>query len=294
MKKCLLFLNLFISLTLTANAENTFQYYPETKIITFLQSSALEKLNFIQKQNIAVYKFETGGAPASDSASENFLTLIPDVDRSRFTRFKDLFDTSVLGVFFSRHNSAYGVSEDTLLLSSEADMWTLAHELSHALIDKHRHRNGVVLEELSFSKLADAKEDYEESMRMYHNLGKFPDDAYALRVFESIKVWTTMQVELLYAFELEEVKIERALGNMYRIDSALGLSKATYDRSAWYIDSNCSTAIQKMNLTKDVLDYFKSLVSQEMKQKNYAAIEEHSVFLSENQNTILSYCRFAP
>lgn len=292
MKKLLILSLLLIhSVSALAISNADTNYYPQNEIKNFLQLSSKEKFQFIKNYDIEMFKYDTGGMPAQDSSAQEFLTNVPFVDKSRFTQFKDIFDTSVLGVFFSKHNSAYGVEKDTLLLSIEADTWTIAHELSHGLIDKNRHKDKVVKEELSFQMLADAMEDYEESMRTYRNLGFFPSERNVKLAFESIKVWTTMQVELLYAFELEEVKIERALRKMYESQKSLELNKETYDRSNWYIGKNCHSAIMKIDHAKEVLDYYRSLISAESTEKYKESILAHDKYLSTHQQTIHNFCR---
>lgn len=265
-------------------------FYPQKDIESFLKLNSNQMRNYVLSLDIELYKFETGGPPDSDIVASDFLAQVPLVKKSDFNRFKDLFSGDVLGVFFSRHNSYYNVKKDTMLLSSEADTWTLAHELSHALIDQNRHKNGVVLEEKSFTDLANAKEDYEEAMSMYRNFGRFLSPERAQAAFISTKVWTKILIELLYAFELEEVKIERALRAMHESNPSGALRKYSYDRSPWYSQRNCQSAVTKSQYAKEVIEYFESILDSESKKLIDQDVQEYKKFVTYEASAIAEYC----
>ena len=232
-KVCLMLVFLHVS----AFAQS--DYYPQDEIENFLQLGPKDMINFIRTQEIDLFKFETDAMADSEKESQDFLRDLRLVNKNDFNHISDLFDGGTLGVFFSHHNSYYRVKKDTLILSSEADMWTIAHEVSHALIDKNRHRNKIVREDHSFELLSNAKDDYEEAMSMYKTFGKFLSTARAEETFETIKIWTTLTTELLYTYELEEVKIERALRNLFENKRSHKLIKSSYERSPLYSKSNC-------------------------------------------------------
>lgn len=287
MKFCIILI--LLNLSLAVNAQDSF--YPKKDIENFLILNPEKMHNFVNGLDIEIYKFETDGTPDDSILVTEFLHDIPLVNKKKFSKFKDLFDGNTLGVFFSRHNSYYDLTKDTLLLSSEADMWTIAHELSHALIDKERHRHGVVVEELSFSMLDNAKEDYEELMNMYRNFGVFLNDHYLERAFDSIEVWTKLTIELLDVYELEEVKIERALRGMYESNKHKALSKSSYDRSPWYSKRNCQVAIDKSQNAQDVVEYFESILDKDSRVFIQEKLDKHKSYLKSAVVRIGNFCR---
>ena len=283
MNKFLLILSCLFFSTYT-HAEYHFSYYPQKQITEFLLQSPAEKLDTIKKADIEIFKYFTKGEPTKDVEASQLLELISVVPDDQFRQFRSSMKTDVLGMFLSHKIPEYEVIKDTLLLSHEADTWTLAHELSHALIDQQRPNT------LNFSRLADAKEDYEESMRSFRMNGKFISDTQVRSTFEAIKTWTRMQIDILYIFELEEVKIERALGELYLHNPLMRLNKETYDRSGWYIKRNCDLAVNKAKMTKDVMEYFETLVPDHLVSEMKPQLDTLSDYLKSNYDQISSYC----
>jgi Zn-dependent peptidase ImmA (M78 family) len=75
--------------------------------------------------------------------------------------FQNFFTDGTKGPYVTPHNSNLGVMGGALLICSEASFWTVAHELSHALIDLKRDHHD---ESFLLGNLSNAKEDYEEVM----------------------------------------------------------------------------------------------------------------------------------
>lgn len=267
-----------------SKAESDFNFFPYQAISTFLTQSPVEKFKSFQNADIEVYKYITDGSPTTDSSAAQLLSLVPEVQSNQFRQFRSTMKSDVLGFFLSHKVPEYEVEKDTLLLSHEADTWTMAHELSHALIDRERENT------LNFARLGDAKEDYEESMRSYRMNGKFLSDNHVRSTFAAIKTWTTMQIEILYVFDLEEVKIERALGHFYSNNPEFNLNKETYARSAWYMKRNCDSAINKAQLAVEVVDYFETLVPQNLITEIKKELNTLKSDLKSHNKSINDYC----
>ncbi len=283
MEKFLLLATLFL-FSAVVKAESDFTFFPHQAIASFLQMSPADKFKTIQNADIEVYKFITESPVTSDAYAAQLLELVPEVQSDQFRQFRSTMKSDVLGFFLSHKIPEYEVEKDTLLLSHEADTWTLAHELSHALIDKERENT------LNFARLGDAKEDYEESMRSYRMNGKFLSDNHVRSTFSAIKTWTTMQIEILYVFDLEEVKIERALGHFYRNNPEMNLNKETYARSNWYMKRNCDSAVNKAQLAVEVVDYFETLVPQNLIAEINKELSTLKSDLKTHNKSINDYC----
>lgn len=265
-------------------------FFPQQKIESFLLLKTPAMVDYVRSLDIELFKFETDGTSDTDKISEDFLAATPKMDMDAFKRFSDLFEGDNLGVYLSRHNVLNNVKKDTLLLSSEADLWTIAHELSHALIDRHRHEEGNQVSVSNLNQLMNANEDYEEAMGLYRQFGKFLSLDYAVRAFEAMKASTGILIELLYAYELEEVKIERALISIYESKKSSGLSKRAYETSLWYSKRSCQKAMDKALHAKEIIEYFESILDSQMKKQIDQKLQEHRARVSAQYGHIVKYC----
>lgn len=245
---------------------------------------------FAYKKEIELFKFTDPVLSQSKDIAHGFLATLPEANQELFKPFQEIFTGSTLGVYFSKHNSSIDLESDTILFSSEADRWTIAHEMGHALIDKNRPLEMKRDEGADIERLRNAKEDYEEVMSLYRNLGFFPSQGYMQRALHSIQTWTSLMLNMLYTYELEEVRIERYLISLYETEPGLKLDSHTYKRSFWYIGKNCTSAKAKVDLSLEVLEYFYSIVSEDFKEAYKDEFLKHRKFLNQHSKTISEIC----
>lgn len=222
-------------------------------LLAFLHMTSVEQVQYIKSQNLDLYQDE-----------------IPK-------QFRAYFDEGTLGLYLSPRNISYGVERGTLIMRKNAGIWTLTHELAHALIDQTRTETS---ESATFEDLTNAKEDYEEGMATYRNLGFFPSEK---RIYDSMKTWTGIQMDLLHHFELEEVKIEKTLQEIYEEESEL-LPKASYQSSHWYVNKSCEKALLIARHVNEVNEYVTSKL-------NTIETKEHTEYLRSQEQQIISLCR---
>lgn len=263
---------------------------PGKDIDALLRMNKKQLSEFYVKKNIDVYKFVDPMDSESKDIPQDYLSSLKLVERWRFDQYRDLFDGNVLGFYFSRHNSTVNIDQDTIVLSDKADRWTIAHETAHALIDQKRAENQKRNEQEALEKLINAKEDYEESMSLYRNFGFFLTEDRMIRAFDSIKVWTTLMVEFIDNYELEEVRIENHLKSLYETQPELKLDSHTYKRSFWYAERNCAAAVAKFENAREVVIYFSSLLNNQQKELMKERIKEQMDFLNKYQGPIQTHC----
>lgn len=285
--KHILFAILF---TMTSAVKSEVIPFPQTDISSLLIMNSAEMGQFIKSKNIDIFKFVDPFPSLSKDIPHDFIASLAFVDRSRFEQYSDLFNGDILGIYFSHYNPTVNIERDTVLLSDKADRWTIAHEMAHALIDQKRPTNQKKNEHEDLERLINAKEDYEESMSLYHNFGGFPSDGHMRRAFDSIKVWTTTIVEFMYTYELEEVRIERYLESLYETKPELKLDAYTYQRSFWYSKKNCTQAINKFNNAKEVVDYFSTIISDKHKVLMKNEIDEQKTLMEIHGKFIADLC----
>lgn len=97
-------------------------------------------------------------------------------------------------------------------------------------------------------------------------------------------------LNMLYTYELEEVRIERYLISLYETEPGLKLDSHTYKRSFWYIGKNCTSAKAKVDLSLGVLEYFYSIVSEDFKEAYKDEFLKHRKFLNQHSKTISEIC----
>lgn len=279
-------LSLLISLPVSAQ----FIAFPEAEVRSILLMTPGQIKQFAHKKEIELFKFSDPIPSQSKDIAHAFLANLPEVDQDLFGPYKEIFTGSTLGVYFSKHNSSIDLESDTILFSSEADRWTIAHEMGHALIDKNRPLQMKKDEGADIERLRNAKEDYEEIMNLYRNLGFFPGQSYMQRALQSIQVWTSLMLDMLYTYELEEVRIEKYLIGLYENEPELKLDSHTYKRSFWYIGKNCTSAKDKVNLAIEVLEYFSSIVPVEFKDAHRSELLKHKKILDQHRKVIGELC----
>lgn len=221
-------------------------------LLAFLQMTSVEQVQYIRSQNLDLYQDE-----------------IP----KEFSRY---FDEGTLGLYLSPHNASFGVERGTLLIRRDAGIWTLTHELAHALVDLERTDTS---ESSTYEDLTNAKEDYEEGMATYRNLGFFPSDK---RIYESMKTWTGLQMNLLFQFELEEVKIEKTLQEIFEEQPGL-LPVASFQSSHWYVDKNCTKALALARHVNEVNEHVVSKI-------NSIETGEHTQYLRDQEQKVSEIC----
>lgn len=263
---------------------------PGHDIESLLRMNNEELSKFYATKNIDVYKFVDPMDSESKDIPQDYLSSLKLVERWRFDQYGDLFDGNVLGFYFSRHNSTVKIDQDTIVLSDKADRWTIAHETAHALIDQKRAENQKRNEQVALEKLLNAKEDYEESMSLYRNFGFFLTEDRMIRAFDSIKVWTTLMVEFIDNYELEEVRIENYLKSLYETQPELKLDPHTYKRSFWYAGRNCATATAKFENAREVVIYFSTLLNNQQKELLKERIDEQMDFLNKYRAPLQAHC----
>lgn len=264
--------------------------FPKEEVREILLMNTDEIRAFAAQKDIELFKFTDPIPSESKDVAQQLLASLPEVDQSAFRPYKDLFDGSTLGVYFSKYNSTLNLSKDTILFSDQADRWTIAHEMGHALIDKNRADEVKKDETATLEKIRNAKEDYEEVMSLYRNLGFFPSTSYMVTAFHSIEVWTTLLLDSLYTYELEEVRIERYLIGLYEKEPNLKLDSHTYKRSFWYIKKNCTSANMKLNISREILEYFHSIVTDVFRDQFSKEFSKNRERLNKHEKIIQELC----
>lgn len=222
-------------------------------LLAFLHMTSTEQIQYIKSQNLDLYQDEVPG------------------------QFRKYFDEGTLGLYLSPRNDSFGVERGTLIMRKDAGIWTLTHEFAHALIDQKRTDTS---ESTTFEDLTNAKEDYEEGMATYRNLGFFPSEK---RIYDSMRTWTGIQMDLLYHFELEEVKIEKTLQEIYEEEPEL-LPDTSYQSSHWYVNKSCEKALLIARHVNEVNEYVTSKL-------NTIETNEHTEYLKNQEQQIISLCR---
>lgn len=264
--------------------------FPKAELSELLLLDELELKSFFVKKEVDVFKFIDPYESDSSDIPHRFLDSLTLVNQSHFSQYKDLFKGDTLGVYFSHHNPTVQIERDTIILSNQADRWTIAHEMGHALIDKKRPLESKRNEASDLEELRNAKEDYEEMMSLYRMFGLFPSAEHIERALSSIEKWTTLLVNFLYMYELEEVRIEQHLQKMYREHPELKLDASSYKRSFWYANVNCTSAHGKYKNAVEVVDYFFTILDKENQEKYQKRIEEQQVFLKGHNRQLNELC----
>jgi len=287
MLKNITFVLLFL-LSFSIKAE--FIAFPEKEVESILTMNADEIIAFSNKNKIDLLKFIDPIKSESKDTATEFLSKLPLVNQQKYSMYPDLFDGSTLGVFFSLSTAQLNLESDVIIFSSEADRWTIAHEFSHALIDKKRSLDQKRDELQSLDQIRNAIEDYEEVMSLYRLFGKFPEKQYILRAIFSLEVWSHLISSFLNTYELEEVRIEKFMQKLFENHPNYKLDNHTYKRSFWYVKKNCDRSNQKMAHAFSVLEYLNSLIPNIYKKEMQVHIERVSDNLMEHQKNIKSVC----
>jgi hypothetical protein len=287
-KKVLFFL---IILLATSGLQAALIDFPAQEVERILSKSPEEIIQTARDRSIEIYKFKDPIPTESKDVATPFLNQLENIDQSRFVYFNDLFDGSTLGVYFSKHTNGTDLTSDTILFSDQADRWTIAHEFAHAFIDKKRPSLQKRNEAEDIEKLRNAKEDYEEILSLYRNNGHFPSWDYEKRALESLSIWTELLLNSLYTYEIEEVRIETFMQKLYREKPHYQLDDHTYKRSFWYINKNCTSALNKLNHSVEVFNYLKGIVEKsflDQNEENFKKIDEQ---LKAHAGVIGQFCK---
>lgn len=252
-----------------------------SKLRPFLDQNAHEQLSFITDLGFDIYKIHMG------QDANAFMVLIPEAPSEKFKQFIFGFkEEGTLGLYLPSHNHSFNLMKGTILVSNQAGPWTVAHELAHALLDKSRGKQD---ESKTIEDLGNAKEDYEEAMSLYNQLGFFPSEVHAARAFESMVNWSTIQLLLLKQFELEEVFIERTLRTIYE-EERLPVLASDYDHAKEYLDKNCARAQVISDHLVEVFYHLTPKLGESVKSKLGLKVKAHETFLLEGQSEIKHYC----
>ncbi len=264
--------------------------FPSEDVLSILSKTPNEIILFARTKEIELFKFYDPIPSESKDTATIFLSLIPEVKYSDFKNVNDLFSGNVLGIYFSKHSSLVELQSDTILFSEFADRWTIIHEFAHALIDKKRLEEEKKDERSAMENIRNAKEDYEEIMSAYRSLGFFPSTGHVRRALSSIQTWCELMINFMYTYELEEVRIEKFIQDIFTQKPEYKLDANTFKRSFWYVGKNCQTAISKMNHSIEVLAFFESIIPKKMELELRSEIDAYKMRLLLHKNYIDELC----
>ena len=127
---------------MTVSFHKTFDRRP---LVAVLGASAHEMVNSIERRGVNIF-----AVSLPSRGCHNFLSLLnpPASLESFFRQIDNSFGGgALLGLFLSdRRASGFGINNPVIMIRTDADRWTLAHEFIHSLFSSYR---------LQFEKLDD-------------------------------------------------------------------------------------------------------------------------------------------
>ena len=251
-----------------------------------LGASAHEMVNSMERTGVDIF-----AVPQPSRGCHNFLSLPnPPLSLEGFFRQIDrsIGGGALLGLFLSeRRASGYGVNSPVIMIRTDADRWTLAHEFIHSLFSSYR---------LQFEKFDDQvfvdqwTKIYSESQSQFQamNVEKLlMDPAAAETLANQWLIYSRSAMIYFKLFPLEEMTVESTLQDLYHQYQWSGVTDFDLQNSSSYIEVNFRFARNMIKETALIGQKLIRTLPQGVRHKNYPLlsqkIQELASLLSEAQ-----------
>lgn len=254
----------------TVNFHKTFDQGP---LLAIVGASAHHMVNYIEQMGVDIFAL-----PQPTKGCRNFSALPEPPDQ--LGRFFQEIDRSIgggalLGLFLSESRALeYGEHRPVIMIRSDADRWTLAHEFIHSLFAHYRTQFEKFDDQVFVDRWTQVYSESQVQFKSIKSDNLLRDPIRAESISEQWLIYAPMALTYLKLFPLEEMTVESALQNQYRQRRMDAVTDFNLLNSSSYIESNFRFAREIIYQTAQIGQRLMQALPKGQNNKKYSVMEK--------------------